>query len=526
MIKSNKKAHTSKSKLIIRNAVLADIPIIRSVVTDVYGVEQMASYTSDMLRGQISNFPAGQFVAVFEDKIVGYCATFIISKEVALAPHTWREITGGGFASRHDSHGEYLYGMEVCILSSYRGHKIGQRFYNERKKLCVHKRLEGIVFGGRMPGFAAKKKLYPIPESYLEAVQEGKIRDQVINFQLKNNFKIIQVLPNYLPNDIPSGGNAAHMLWQNPDLDHGVAVSPQRGRLPDTVRISSIQYMQRRVTTFEEFIAQVKFFVETAADYKSDFVTFPELFSLQLLSLLKEKMSAEKSILEMEKFTDRIVTEMSHMAVRYNVNIIGGTHPKLDKNGVLKNIAYVLLRDGSIHTQEKIHVTPNEKIWWNMKGGDAVRAIQTDCGMIGVLICYDSEFPELARHLVDQGAIILFVPFSTDERQGYLRVRYCSHARAIENQCFVVLSGNVGNIPGVPNVDIHYGQSCILTPCDFYFSRDGVAADTTPNTEMVAFADLRYANLNTARNSGTVQNLKDRRFDLYAINWNDKNSSD
>ncbi len=74
------------------------------------------------------------------------------------------------------------------------------------------------------------------------------------------------------------------------------------------------------------------------------------------------------------------------------------------------------------------------------------------------------------------------MPFSTDERQGFLRVRYCSHARAIENQCFVVLSGNVGNLPGVPNVDIHYGQSCILTPCDHYFSRDGIAADTTPNT--------------------------------------------
>jgi predicted amidohydrolase len=154
-----------------------------------------------------------------------------------------------------------------------------------------------------------------------------------------------------------------------------------------------------------------------------------------------------------------------------------------------------------------------------MKGGNKLDAINTDCGPIGVLICYDAEFPELARHLTDQGAMILFVPFCTDEPRGYLRVRYCGHARAIENQCYVVLSGVVGNLPNVENMDIHYAQSCILTPCDFAFSRDGVAADTGANTETIAFADLRLADLRIARGSGTVRNLKDRRFDLYRVAW-------
>jgi len=81
------------------------------------------------------------------------------------------------------------------------------------------------------------------------------------------------------------------------------------------------------------------------------------------------------------------------------------------------------------------------------------------------------------------------------------------------------LSGNVGNLPGVENMDIQYAQSCILTPCDFPFSRDGIAADTTPNVETVAFADLRLETIFTARNNGTVQNLKDRRFDLYTVKW-------
>ena len=145
--------------------------------------------------------------------------------------------------------------------------------------------------------------------------------------------------------------------------------------------------------------------------------------------------------------------------------------------------------------------------------------IPTDCGPIGVLICYDSEFPELARHLTDQGANILFVPFCTAERQGYLRVRYSAQARAIENQCYVVLAGNVGNLPRVHNMDIQYAQSCILTPCDFYFARDGIAADTEPNVETVSLADLRMDSLNQARNSGSVRNRADRRHELYAVVW-------
>jgi predicted amidohydrolase len=213
---------------------------------------------------------------------------------------------------------------------------------------------------------------------------------------------------------------------------------------------------------------------------------------------------------------------MRDMALRYNINIIGGSHPTRVPSGRVENISYVFLRDGTIHEQPKIHPTPNEDYWWNIEGGNTLNAIQTDCGPIGVLICYDSEFPELARHLTDQGIQILFVPFCTDERQSYLRVRYCCQARAVENQIYVVMSGNVGNLPNVANMDIQYAQSCILTPCDFPFARDGISADTTPNVETVAIADLRPETLLTARNSGTVKNLRDRRHDLYQIHWSGK----
>ena len=134
----------------------------------------------------------------------------------------------------------------------------------------------------------------------------------------------------------------------------------------------------------------------------------------------------------------------------------------------------------------------------------------------------DWLLPELARRLVDEGARIIFVPFCTDNRQGYMRVRYCAQARAVENQCFVVMSGNVGNLPGVDNMDIQYAQSCILTPCDFPFARDGIAAEASENIETLTIADVNLADLTWARAEGTVRNLTDRRFDLYRIAWSKK----
>ena len=248
----------------------------------------------------------------------------------------------------------------------------------------------------------------------------------------------------------------------------------------------------------------------------------PELFSLQLLSIENEQIPAAEAIAHLTQYTEPLKKMLSDLAVNYNINIIGGSHPTKVDNGDIQNVCYVCLRDGSIHSQAKIHPTPNERYWWNIQGGDELAVIMTDCGPIGVNICYDSEFPELARHLVDQGMLMLFVPFCTDERQSYLRVRYCGQARAVENQCYVVLAGNVGNLPKVDNMDIQYAQSCILSPCDLPFARDGVAADTTPNVEMVAIADLRLDLLAQARRNGTVQNLKDRRFDLYSVGWTPK----
>lgn len=506
-------------RLRVRNATVADIPQLVELTARIYTDEW--GHSAEMLRGQMARFPEGQFVAEYGERLVGYCATFRVAEQAALAPHTWGEITGSGFAARHDPQGDWLYGMDVCVDPDFRGLRIGRRLYAARKKLCQKLSLRGIVFGGRLPGLSKRMARYGSAQAYVDAVIAGRQRDATLSFQLRNGFEFVGLLPRYLPGDTDSLGYAAHLVWRNP-IHHEQPRMPgheaPRG-LPAVVRIATVQYQQRRIADFDAFATQVEYFVDVAAGYDSDFVVFPELMTLQLLSIENAELSPVDSILKITEYTDRVKTLFSELAMRHNINIIGGSHPARDASGDVYNICYVCLRDGTVHEREKIHPTPNECAWWGIRGGNHVEAIETDCGPIGVMICYDSEFPEMARHLIDQGALILFVPFCTDERQSYLRVRYCCQARAVENQCYVVLSGNVGNLPGVNNFDIQYAQSCILTPCDFPFARDGIAADSTPNTEMVLFADLRLEDLARARNSGTVQNLKDRRHDLYQTRW-------
>jgi len=508
------------TKLIIRSATVEDLEGIYKLVEKVYPV--MPPYPIDMLRGQINSYPEGHMVAVFNNTIVGYSASVRISGKKCLKPHTWREITGGGYGSTHDPEGDYLYGYEVCVDPEIRGYKIGQRFYNERKKIAAYLRLKGIAFAGRIPNLHKKMKEVGTVDKYLEMVQQKKIKDPVLGFQLRNGFEILGYFQNYLPYDKESMGYAVHLLWKNPAyIDEKSMVKSSRQLYVDKVRVATVQYAQRKIESFEEFSNIVGYFVEVTSEYKSDFVLFPEYITLQLLSIDNDEVPPHIAIEKMTSYTNKIKNLFQGLALKYNINIIAGSHPMII-DGKVMNISMIFLRDGSYHEQPKIHVTPDEAYWWNTQGGDKVKVIETDCGPIGVLICYDSEFPELTRHLVDQGMNILFVPYLTSERHGHSRVRYCCQARAVENQIYVVTAGNVGNLPKVHNMDIHYGQSCIITPCDFPFARDGIAAETTPNVEMVAFADLRLDSLLESRVSGTVRNLKDRRHDLYTVKWLNK----
>ena len=321
----------------------------------------------------------------------------------------------------HDRRGDWLYGTEVCVDPERRRLRIGKRLYDARRRLCQDLDLKGIAFGGRMPGYKRHQKKYGSADAYLEAIKANEVKDPVASFHLNAGFEPIRLLKNYYPTDTASGGYGVLMVWRNPYYDPIREEQPVNRSNPDVVRVVTVQMKARQIEKPDDFYKAVEYFVEVAADYDGDFVVFPELFTLMLLSCEPEELKPEAAIQRLTEHTPEFVKRLTEMAIRRNINIIGGSHATKTEDGDIQNVGYVFLRDGSVHAREKIHPTPNERQYWQIKGGDPIDTIETDCGPIGIMICYDSEFPEVARRLSDQGARILFVPFNTDTRHGYLQ---------------------------------------------------------------------------------------------------------
>ncbi len=279
----------------------------------------------------------------------------------------------------------------------------------------------------------------------------------------------------------------------------------------ERIRVATLQYYIRPVQTFEQFRDQVVGLVETAADYKCQLVVFPEYFSLQLLTLGNIRRPIREQIRDLACQAGRVNEEMRILARRFQMYIVAGTVPTIEGKDQIFNESFIHGPSGSVGVQGKLHMTRFEKEEWLISPRSALRVFETDFGKIAIAICYDVEFPEIARAAASEGAHILVVPSCTDDRQGFLRVRYCAQARAIENQMYVIHSCTVGSLPMVPVVSLNYGQASILTPSDFAFSRDGILAEGSPNQEMMVVGELNLSTISDARASGTVLPLLDSR---------------
>ncbi|MDH5370590.1 MAG: carbon-nitrogen hydrolase family protein, partial [Gammaproteobacteria bacterium] len=369
----------------------------------------------------------------------------------------------------------------------------------------------GITFGGRIPNYHKYADSLS-PKEYIEKVKRKEIHDPVLNFQISNDFHPAKVLKGYLEGDEASNEYAVLLKWYNIYYE-----KPSKKAVADKklVRLGLIQWQMRPYKDLDELMQQAEYFVDAVAGYRSDFALFPEFFNAPLMAE-NNHLSEPQAIRELAKHTETIVQKFTELAISYNINIITGSMPEI-VNDRLFNVGYLCKRDGTTERFEKLHVTPDEAKVWGMEGGSQIKAFDTDCGKIGILICYDSEFPELSRLLADEGMDILFVPFLTDTQNGYSRVRACSHARAIENECYVAITGGVGNLPKVHNMDIQYAQSAVFTPCDFAFPANGIKAEATPNTEMILIADVDIYLLRELHQFGSVKNLKDRRKDLFEL---------
>jgi predicted amidohydrolase/ribosomal protein S18 acetylase RimI-like enzyme len=474
----------------------------------------MGPWSKAQIESQLAIFPEGQFVIEIDGRVAASASALIVDSSSHSEWHDWKLSTDNGFIRNHDPEGDMLYGIEIMVDPDFRGMKLSRRLYDARKALARNRNLVGIMLGGRIAGYGEYADTMSASE-YVERAIRKELVDPVLTPQLSNGFVLKGLIPNYFPSDTASRGYATFLEWSN--FDH---VQPHRRQLlrpASPVRLSAVQYQMRRIASFDEFATQSEFFVDVASDYKSDFLLFPELFTTQLLSTVQADRPGQ-SARKLAEFTKPYLELFTALAIKYHLNIVAGSQFEREDE-CLYNTAYLFRRDGSIDKQRKLHITPHERRWWGVQPGDSLRAFDTDRGRIAILIGYDVEFPELGRMAVDQGAQIIFVPSNTDERHDYLRVRYCAQARAIENPVYVVLSGCVGNLPEVEHADIHYAQSAILTPSDFYFARDGIAAECQPNIETVIFAELDLESLRRQRRKGTVLNWEDRRADLYKVHY-------
>ena len=457
------------NKVTVRPLQMADYKQLAQSFKRVYSDGSDVFWTKEQIEKLLTIFPEGQVVTVVDNKIVGCALSIIVDYDRVKNDHTYADVTGKETFNTHNPKGNILYGIEVFIHPDYRGLRLARRMYEYRKELCESLNLKAIMFGGRIPNY----HLYADsmrPKEYIDKVRKKEIFDPVLTFQLSNDFHVRKVMTNYLPNDEESKHYATLLQWDNIYYQP----KPEIISTKTTVRVGLVQWQMRPYKSLNDVFEQVEFFVDAVSDYKSDFVLFPEYFNAPLMAKFNDKSESE-AIRELAQYTDEMRKRFIELAISYNINIITGSMPQIREDG-LYNVGFLCRRDGSYETYEKIHITPDEAKSWGLSGG----------------------------------------------KMAYSRVKVCAHARAIENECFVVIAGSVGNLPRVHNMDIQYAQSGVFTPCDFGFPTDGKRAEATPNTEMILVSDVDLNLLNELHTYGSVRNLRDRRHDLYEVRLKNK----
>ncbi|HBA66133.1 MAG TPA: amidohydrolase [Methylococcaceae bacterium] len=278
-----------------------------------------------------------------------------------------------------------------------------------------------------------------------------------------------------------------------------------------TIKIAAAQYDIGFLENWANYQSKIEHWVQEAADEGAKILLFPEYGSMELASLFSEEIyqSLEKQLDAMQSLHDNYVDLYRSLAQQYSCYIQAGTFPVKIETGDYRNRAYLFWPDGHYDYQDKLQMTRFENEQWLIKSGEQLKCFDTDYGKIAINVCYDSEFPLLARKQVESGANLILVPSCTDTVAGYHRVRIGCQARALENQCFVVQSPTVGNAPWSEAVDVNVGAAAIYTPVDRGFPDNGIAAIGELNATQWVYADISLAGIAKVRAEGQVFNYRD-----------------
>ncbi len=505
-----------KTKITTRKWRKEDIPqIIECSRATYHDYPEEFIFTERHYEMQFAAFPQGQFVAVCGDRVVGYATSLIVS----IDDDFWYdvdELTGAGTFSTHNPDGDTLYGADIAVHPDFQRRGIAMLLYKRRRSLLKRYNLKQMMAYGRISGYknhAGKMTA----EQYVDKVVRGELQDPALNAHLKAGYHVKKVQLD-ITIDRASLNYSTFLVMPNPEynvtkkrISSAVFPKIQARR----VRVCGAQYQMRPIQTFEDLERSVEFFVDTADSYHCHFLLFPEYFTYQLLSF-HQRMSMKEATLALAGLTDRYIDMFKRFAQKYNIYIIGGSHPVL-REGKCYNTAHLFTPTGNVYTQDKLHITPAERNEGGIEPGTAIRIFRTPLARIAIQVCYDIEFPEVSRLLTLAGAEIIFVPFYTEEKKAYYRVRHCAQARAVENFIYVVMTGSVGNMLTPSGSFLNYSQAAILTPSDFSFPEKGIEGEADPNVEAVVVSELALSSLSQQRHVATVRPLHDMRPDLYNL---------
>lgn len=280
-----------------------------------------------------------------------------------------------------------------------------------------------------------------------------------------------------------------------------------------SLNVTVVPYHLRSIKDFSDFAFQVEEYAVKASPHRPDLLLYPEFLTTQLMSFFPGEEPG-KLIRRLDNYTGDYLELFRGLAARYGCHIVGGTHVT-GEAGAFYNTAFLFYPDGRVEAQRKIHLTPTEKRDWLLTAGNQLQVFTVNGIKVGILICYDIEFPETARALAGAGADLILCPSCTDDVHGLWRVRHTAQSRAVENQIFVTVTGTTGELPSVNYMEENYGQGVILTPCDLGFPPGGVLAESPVNTDTLASGTLDFETLWRIRREGSVTLRQDMRPEVY-----------
>jgi len=275
-----------------------------------------------------------------------------------------------------------------------------------------------------------------------------------------------------------------------------------------SLRLGLLNYEITRITSLEAYAARFDALVAEGAA-GADMLLMPEYACMEIAAAFTAAPGEAAELDAVCALSDQILRIHREAAIRHQVWLQPGTVPFRNAAGQVHNRAPFIAPTGAVAFQDKHVMTRFESESWGVRSGAPPAVFETPWGIIGIAVCYDSEFPTLVRAQVAAGAWLILVPTCTDTMHGFNRVRISARARAVENQCFVAVSPTVGDAPWLACLDANRGQAGVFGPVDRGFPADGIIAEAGLDTPGWLFTTLNPAAIATVRNDGAVRNHRD-----------------